>query len=178
MALNSELHILKQVLYHLQSVCALVILEMGVFKTIYLGWFQTSVLLILASQWARTTGVSHKCLTWYLFLMTCVSVAVLRTIAMHIVSLSYITSPTCVSLLSCQMVLLMLLIFWQYWGLNSGPCDCWAGTLPLKTHTSPFCFFLFFQVGPWVFFCPGQPGPRIFLHLLCSWDHLHDHCAW
>jgi hypothetical protein len=38
---------------------ALVILEMGVSQTISLGWSQTMILLISASQVATITGVSH-----------------------------------------------------------------------------------------------------------------------
>jgi hypothetical protein len=41
---------------------ALVILEMGVSGTIYLGWPQTSILPISASQVASITGMSHRCL--------------------------------------------------------------------------------------------------------------------
>jgi hypothetical protein len=41
---------------------ALVLLEMGVSWTIFLGWPQTEILPILASQVARITGVSH----WHL----------------------------------------------------------------------------------------------------------------
>jgi hypothetical protein len=28
-------------------------------------------------------------------------------------------------------------IFLWYYGLNSGPCACWAGALPHESHTQP-----------------------------------------
>jgi hypothetical protein len=43
---------------------AVVILEMGVSRTICLGWPQTMILPILASQVARITSVSHQRLAY------------------------------------------------------------------------------------------------------------------
>jgi hypothetical protein len=46
---------------HASSLLALVILEMGVSQTIYLGCPQTEILQIIAFQVARITGVNHRC---------------------------------------------------------------------------------------------------------------------
>jgi hypothetical protein len=32
--------------------------------------------------------------------------------------------------------------FWQSWGLNSRPCTCWAGALPLSHALSPCHLFV------------------------------------
>jgi hypothetical protein len=36
-------------------------------------------------------------------------------------------------------------LFWQYWGLNIGPCPCPAGTLPLEPCSQNFLFLVIFQ---------------------------------
>jgi hypothetical protein len=38
-----------------------------------------------------------------------------------------------------------------YWGLKSGPCACYAGTLPLKPHLQSFLFLVIFQIESCVF---------------------------
>jgi hypothetical protein len=47
----------------------LIILKMGISQSICLGWPWTEVLLILASQLTRHTGMSHWLLTRKYFLM-------------------------------------------------------------------------------------------------------------
>jgi hypothetical protein len=33
------------------------------------------------------------------------------------------------------LFLFFFILFWQWWGLNSGPCAFWTGALPLLSHT-------------------------------------------
>jgi hypothetical protein len=47
---------------HLQSILLWLFLEMGVLRTICLGWPPMVILPISASPIARITGVSHQCL--------------------------------------------------------------------------------------------------------------------
>jgi hypothetical protein len=40
--------------------------------------------------------------------------------------------------------------FWWYWGLNSGPRACQAGTLPLESHPSLFALVCFSDRVVWI----------------------------
>jgi hypothetical protein len=48
---------------------------------------------------------------------------------------------------------LKVIIFWQYWGLNSGFCACEAG---FKSCLQPFLLWSFKRLG--LTFCPHWPG--------------------
>jgi hypothetical protein len=69
------------------------------------------------------------------------------------------------------MFLPSLLFFWQYWGLNSGPCSWLARALPLQLLLlALFFLFVIFQLGYCVC-APSLPGlPSFYLCLSHSWD--------
>jgi hypothetical protein len=54
------------------------------------------------------------------------------------------------------------------WGLHSMPPAFLAGALPSESHPQPFCFSYFSNRDSHL--CPGQPGPRFYLHFCQSWD--------
>jgi hypothetical protein len=52
-------------------------------------------------------------------------------------------------------------LFLFFLSLNSGPCACWAGALPLEPCPQPFSDLVFFHISSCVFFPPVQPQATI-----------------
>jgi hypothetical protein len=79
-----------------------------VFRTICLGWFWNTVLLISASQVARITVINHRCLTYFYFLVV---LGVELRASYLLYHFSYASSP-------------FIFFSWWYRCLNSGPHAC------------------------------------------------------
>jgi hypothetical protein len=81
---------------------------MGVSKTVYPGWLQTSIIPILASQVAGITGMSHQARLFYFiysFIFLFFSFVV-QGLELRAYTLSHTTSSFCVSIFetgSCEL---------------------------------------------------------------------------
>jgi hypothetical protein len=82
------------------------------------------------------------------------------------------TAPSRAPHSSLKMSVNLDLFCFQYWGLNSGPCTCWAGAQPLEPLHQPFLVTGFFEIGSLNYF-PGLALNRDppDLCLLSSWDY-------
>jgi hypothetical protein len=62
----------------------------------------------------------------------------------------------------------------QYWGLNSGPCTCWAVPLSLEPCLQLFFVLVIFQIR----LCAFCLGAGFRMLLLCNWDDSYTQCDW
>jgi hypothetical protein len=74
--------------------------------------------------------------------------------------------------------------FWWFWGLNSGPCPCWAGAIPLEPQPQPLFLEIFYKgscIYAWVGLdcnpsytsrVAGMPGMYHHAQLFIDWDEI------
>jgi hypothetical protein len=62
------------------------------------------------------------------------------------------------------------------WDLNTGPCACWTGILPLEPHSSPFAWVIFW-IGSQIYAISLDQNPLIYTsHIAGMTDMCHPSC--